>query len=457
MRRGTYEESSYTVYRMSNPFTDDVLTCNCWMRADIADRGLIDRLLRALAETLPETFPTRWGQNEPFRIRASHGDYRDALDLAAHYNRFVFGVVPRTKNLLFIDSFVNIKRKPFTASLMIDPARPKIKGPARGARVVSLFAQWSELLAPDFCRCCTYGEWRKKNTIEFFYDEDGSIINPKVYNADINEGLPGVYWLTYFGKELAEWFTPARLAAAPWPYVTELAGGYLLRRSDDPNAWQSETALDEQLIDHLGRNRFFDIREPNRKIEGLEFRLPMSIVERYRESAPAIAVPSPRRRKAKDSLPVRKAREEDAVDAKAEVESLMSEGMPFAEQMLSKHDEFYPFAVVMSADGNIEHNALAADVDASAAGIYEQLESVLGAGANTGRYRATAIFADRKVKRPTDSKEVEVVQVALEHQSGYAVNVFFPYTKTADGQLTIDEPFASDRPMTVFSQESTRK
>lgn len=412
-----------------------------WTRVDLTDRSLLRRLFAVVSDTIPEAFPTSWGEYEPHNVHATARDYGDVIELAAHFHRSVHGSIPRSKTSMMLTTYITPNRTPFGVSFWIDARKPKLTVRENQDRIIQLFTRWIDVLQPDFARGCMQAEWAAKNTIDNYLDSDGFITSPKVFNSDINEGLPGLYWLTYFGRDLTEWFTQAKLATAPWPHITESAGGYFLRRSDDLNSWQLEASLDERLIEHLGPNRFFDIRDPMRKIEALEFRLPDRIIERYREFSEPIAPPAPGQRKAK---------RKGAVSAKEEAEMLLNEGMPFAEQMLSEHGEFFPFAVVMTTSGEIEHAAIGADSLSSPLEVYERLEQVLRAGAKGKRYRAAALFADRRAQRPTDASMRDTVHAALEHESGYAVDVFFPYSRSTSGDVSVDEPFASERTRNFF-------
>ena len=64
--------------------------------------------------------------------------------------------------------------------------------------------------------------------------------------------------------------------------------------------------------------------------------------------------------------------------------------------------------------------------------------------------RRSAVFFDVRVQQPGNPEETDAVQVGLEHESGYCVDVFFPYSRTAKGEVTYGTVFASKRDGVVF-------
>ncbi len=136
-----------------------------------------------------------------------------------------------------------------------------------------------------------------------------------------------------------------------------------------------------------------------------------------------------------------------------QVERLMNAGLPFAEKMLSEHGEFMPFGAVMLPEGKIQ--TVGADdggVASSAEELYEALVRGLKQGAVDGSYRATATFVNVRMRNPADGETIEALHVALEHESGYCVDVFYPLIR--DGETAgLGESFAGRRVGTFFDCE----
>ena len=144
------------------------------------------------------------------------------------------------------------------------------------------------------------------------------------------------------------------------------------------------------------------------------------------------------------------AQERAPVISKEDVESLMNEGIQLAEQLLREHGEFFPYGYAMQTDGEIQSVAAS---DGTEHPPSQELIDLLNAGfrknAESGKYRATALFIDVRVA-PEDGAKVDAVQFGLEHRSGYCVNVYYPYTRSPDGQVQFGEIFASPRKGVVF-------
>lgn len=106
-----------------------------------------------------------------------------------------------------------------------------------------------------------------------------------------------------------------------------------------------------------------------------------------------------------------------------DLDTLLALTLPFAEQQLTKHGEFFPFAAALSADGSPKligaHSALG-DRPASL-DVLDDLVS--GLRAQSGGLRAVALVADVRFE------DSDAVRVELEHHDGPAIRVLRPYKK----------------------------
>lgn len=139
--------------------------------------------------------------------------------------------------------------------------------------------------------------------------------------------------------------------------------------------------------------------------------------------------------------------------AKEECEDLMNSVVPFAQQMLTQHREFYPFGGAMAADGQIV--AVGGDTGEehpASQTVIDLLEKGFQDGAKTGKYKATALVVDMRVVPPGRDTKQDAIAVRLDHRDGYSVVVVFPYSIGSGGDVTIESPFAVKGEQRIFAR-----
>lgn len=109
--------------------------------------------------------------------------------------------------------------------------------------------------------------------------------------------------------------------------------------------------------------------------------------------------------------------------AQDDLDRLLDESLPFAQEMLEKHGEFFPYALAMSTTGEISH--MAGDPgdgeQPASVAVLEVLTEGLRAARETNR--AAALVSDVRL---ADS---DALRVELEHKEGQAIVVLLPYRK----------------------------
>lgn len=101
--------------------------------------------------------------------------------------------------------------------------------------------------------------------------------------------------------------------------------------------------------------------------------------------------------------------------AKAECEEIMNALIPFAQQMLEKHGEFFPFGGTMKNNGEVTQVA----------------------------------GYDVRVVLPSTGQKSDAVAVALDHRDNYSVVVYFPY-QIKGGKVAFGDLFAVKGEASVF-------
>ena len=135
-----------------------------------------------------------------------------------------------------------------------------------------------------------------------------------------------------------------------------------------------------------------------------------------------------------------------------ECEELMNALVPFAEQMLSTHREFFPFGGAMSHSGEIvQVGGWTGDEQPQSVEVISLIEKGFQDGAALGTYKATALVVDARVVPPGKRTAQDSIAVNLDHSDGTSVVVVFPYSFSAAGELAIEEPFAAPGDNRVFS------
>lgn len=139
--------------------------------------------------------------------------------------------------------------------------------------------------------------------------------------------------------------------------------------------------------------------------------------------------------------------------SRPDLDSLLNALLPFAQGMLAKHGEFYPFAATLKQSGELALEASHTGDDHSASSeVLVLLETGLRqrAQAEDSVLRATGICVDARVQPPSSTEKTDAIQMKLEHVDGEAIEVFLPYRKNFLGRLKYGELFAAPGTPTVF-------
>jgi hypothetical protein len=115
-----------------------------------------------------------------------------------------------------------------------------------------------------------------------------------------------------------------------------------------------------------------------------------------------------------------------SAQTQADLDGLLNDVLPFAQQQLAKRGAFFPFGATVLAEGEVRLKA--ADPVSRARPDPGQLLEALyeGAGSELDQLRAVAFAADVKVGRG------DAVRVELEHREGVSLMVVVPYTRSRE-------------------------
>jgi hypothetical protein len=130
--------------------------------------------------------------------------------------------------------------------------------------------------------------------------------------------------------------------------------------------------------------------------------------------------------------------------ARPDLDEIMNKLIPFAQQMLAKAGEFYPFGASMRTDGQLVlNNAYAGSEHPPSQELIGLLTAGFQQEAASGNLRAAGLCFDVRVVPPGSSEKLDAICVQLEHADGEAVRTFVPFKKSWFGKVKYGEMFAS--------------
>lgn len=135
---------------------------------------------------------------------------------------------------------------------------------------------------------------------------------------------------------------------------------------------------------------------------------------------------------------------------KEQCEVLLDKLLPFAEEQMKKHHEFYPFAAVILTDDAVEltgsydggEHPESKDVINDLIQIHKQL-------AHDGKIKASGIVWNASVTS-ADGKPSDAIIVSLEHKDDYSVIVGEPYKIGLFKKVTFGSLFAMEGKHDIF-------
>ena len=135
---------------------------------------------------------------------------------------------------------------------------------------------------------------------------------------------------------------------------------------------------------------------------------------------------------------------------KEQCEVLLDKLLPFAEEQMKKHREFYPFAAVMLMDDSIE---LTGSYDGNeypeSKDVLETLKQIHKQLASEDKIKASGLVWNASVAS-ADGKPSDAIIVSLEHKDNYSVIVGEPYKIGLFKKVTFGNLFALEGKHDIF-------
>jgi len=116
-------------------------------------------------------------------------------------------------------------------------------------------------------------------------------------------------------------------------------------------------------------------------------------------------------------------RETTTQQTQDDFDQLVNAVLPFAQHLLAKHGEFYPFGAVTTTDGEVRSTAAElGDEQPASADVLDALHA--GARGEAGAIRAAAFVADVRIETG------DAIRVELEAAEGVAIQLVLPYKRS---------------------------
>ncbi|MDB6028280.1 MAG: hypothetical protein JWM68_4503 [Verrucomicrobiales bacterium] len=137
-------------------------------------------------------------------------------------------------------------------------------------------------------------------------------------------------------------------------------------------------------------------------------------------------------------------------EAQDDYSSLLNALIPFAEEMLKKNGEFFPFGAAVSTAGEVSAHAIDDDDEMpESEEVIASLVQEFQTEARAGKIRATGICYDGRIVQ--EGKKVDAVIIGLEHVTGSGSKTYVPYTKGLFGGYRFGEMIITFDEQKIFA------
>lgn len=135
-------------------------------------------------------------------------------------------------------------------------------------------------------------------------------------------------------------------------------------------------------------------------------------------------------------------------------ETLVNRSVPFALEQIQKHGEFYPYATVITKDGEFQPAVAKPETDRpTSQQVIDMLTEELRRRAAKGELRVVCIVVGGRLAKDPGAAPQDVIQARLEHVDGTAVEVYVPWTRGKDKKVQPGEGFAGRGVPVIFNTQ----
>ena len=137
--------------------------------------------------------------------------------------------------------------------------------------------------------------------------------------------------------------------------------------------------------------------------------------------------------------------------SRADQDAIVNPLFEFALKMVVEQGEFYPFAAVLQADGNVRLMASRMSEERpKASAVIAILEERLRSDIVREGHKAVGICLGVKISHPKVGQNVDALLARIEDADGEAVNVYLPYERDPAGSLRTGDPVGEKGKPTLY-------
>jgi hypothetical protein len=139
--------------------------------------------------------------------------------------------------------------------------------------------------------------------------------------------------------------------------------------------------------------------------------------------------------------------------ANPDYDELLNGLIPFAQQMLEEHGEYFPFAMGITIQGEGQLMQLAPEEEQpDSEEVIDQLNEMFQEAIAKKEVRATGICSNVVIQDPKTRKNSDAIRVSLAHRDSPPAEVVIPYSKGAGGEYEYGELMAMPGSSTLFKK-----
>ncbi len=134
-----------------------------------------------------------------------------------------------------------------------------------------------------------------------------------------------------------------------------------------------------------------------------------------------------------------------------DIQALINMFFPFAEELLIKYGEFYPYAGATTVEGEFVSVGYHKENEfQESQKVMTNLKNALQQGSTA--YIAVAIFYNVRTKDNETGETEDAIAVFVEHKDGYyAYEFFYPYRLEDKENFIVDDSFGNTIPKEIFN------